>query len=328
MIPTIDIEVEKIAYFYDEFYIGESDITQLVTMTEEGQGSQALDVFVSEFIQTPAQKYQDTVVHYLTQAEQGIFDDNTSSKVLRNIALLSASLTVLLTSNFEKYLRRVESPAVLGGIDTPIKSSIIEEVLAKYEQSIQGAMTQTQSFVLNGIRSIQRDMIAYNAAMTGVPNFESLIGAFKSEMKIKYPDIYNAIKNGNVLATRKFGLEEESVRHYKLGYYADMTTRTVMSEAGRNAVEYLARVSGENVVEFVWLDSRNVKKDREICQTILNTLVGGKSLLALDTETARKYGIMTIEEARSTPDHAFGPNCRHGLQRLDSSFLKLLAEKK
>ena len=46
----------------------------------------------------------------------------------------------------------------------------------------------------------------------------------------------------------------------------------------------------------------------------------GKSLLALDDDTAVKLGIMTVASAKGTSDYAMGPNCRHSIKRVSRRF--------
>jgi hypothetical protein len=135
------------------------------------------------------------------------------------------------------------------------------------------------------------------------------------------------MKNGNILISRKFGPEGESVRHYKVDYYTDMATRATLLNVDRNSNEIMARVNGERVVEYYLSDPRSVIKEREICIEILNNLVEGISILALDEEAASILGCMTVEEAQNTPDFAMGIYCRHGLRRLSEDYLAMINDK-
>jgi hypothetical protein len=82
----------------------------------------------------------------------------------------------------------------------------------------------------------------------------------------------------------------------------------------RTAVEVTAQINGEEVVEYYKRDNRTVKEPRQICIDILSNKTKGKSLLALTQEAANKYGILTIEQART--NGAMGAHCRHSIRSI------------
>jgi hypothetical protein len=231
-------------------------------------------------------------------------------------------------------MREIYSPVIFKGAgltDPKVKDAILKEVLTDYEQRIEGAMSQTQTFVLNGIRTLQREMITENLLIKkGNLKGEMLdaeVAQFKKSLQDKYPELYRGMKEGNILVSRKFGPDGETVRHYKVDYYTDMATRTTLLNVDRDTNTIMAMVNGERIVEYFLSDPRTVRKDREICQDILRHKTEGMSLLALDDEAAEILGIMTVDEAMSTPDYAMGPYCRHSIRRLPEGFLRMINER-
>jgi len=330
MIPKAYINVEPLPYFFDSFYITDDELAKLLAMEEQGQDQEALDSFIADHIIAPSQKYQETISTYLSYADDGPLGAEDTNRLLRNITLLTIGLTALLIWNFKQYTSRVRISTVFKEqelTNAAVKKAILNETLTNYEQLITGTMAQTQTFVLNGIRTLQREIIAENVILKGAKltgdALDSAVKQFKESLRTKYPDLYAAMEKGNILVTRKFQADGgESVRHYKLDYYADMATRTTLLDIDRTTVAVMATVHGERVVGYRLLDPRSVKKDREICKEILAKKVLGQSILALDAEAAAILGIMTVDEAQSTPDYAMGPYCRHGLVRLTSAYLE------
>jgi hypothetical protein len=329
MIPYITIRTEDPVNFYSSFEMDEEDINAFISIYEEGGDQEALDLFMSDYMNLPASKYQKTISGYMGDMDSGPMRNKDQDHLIRNISLLSLGLTTLLTTNFNVYLKKIYGPEVFASADLEeftVKTSILKDVISEFEQLISNSMSQTQSFVLGSIRTLQREMLAENlllrnSKITGEV-LEAEIKRFKDSLRIKYPDIYSATKNGKILASRKFGPDGETVRHYKFDYYVDLATRTTLLNCDRTTNVIMATANDEKVVEYYLSDPREVKQDRVICQEILNTKVQGVSLLALDEETAIKLGIMTVDEAKSTPDYACGPYCRHSMKRCSFDLLK------
>lgn len=329
MISEADVKIQSPNDFYNDFQLNEEELEWLQGMAEEGLGQQALDIFIEAYIVSPGTKYQDVVTKYMIDSSSGVIPSVEANHLVRNIVLLSIGLMSLLTVNFNKFLRKSYSPQMFadsGLRNAEVKASILKEVLSMYDSLIRGATTQTQTFVVSSIRTLQREMITKNFSLkrrgiTGARlNFE--IREFKKGLRSKYPSIYKAMEKGNILALRNFGVENEKIRHYKLDYYVDLTTRTTILNADRNTIEIMATANEERVVGFRLGDPRIVKEERVICQEILNTKILGESVLALDKEAGKKLGIMTVEQARETPDFSFGPYCRHVLERKSKNYLK------
>ena len=231
------------------------------------------------------------------ESESGILSNKDGNNLTRNITLLTLGLSAVLIHNFSLFMKGAYAPVIFEMAslkNADVKSSILKEVLLDYEQRIEGAMSQTQVDVLNGIRTLQREMISENLLIkrSGIKGnmLDAEVDRFRSALKAKYPELYGAMKNGNILISRKFGPEGESVRHYKVDYYTDMATRATLLNVDRNSNEIMARVNGERVVEYYLSDPRSVIKERELCQEVLHNLIEGVSVLALD-ERLRDGGV-------------------------------------
>ena len=78
------------------------------------------------------------------------------------------------------------------------------------------------------------------------------------------------------------------------------------------------------VVELYLADDRPLKTgiEREICKQVLRTKKYGKPLLAIDGETGKMLGIMTVDEYMA--EGGQGPYCRHGYRSIPISLRKVL----
>lgn len=328
MIPDTTIDAVSSAYFYDEYEINDEDISEMVELFNRDEDQDALDVFMQRFIMNPSESYSDVMRYYLGAIDSGAMSKSNQNSLITSVGLLTAGLAMLLSKNFKIYARDIYSNFVnekIGLKNRETQSAIISEVISDYEQLISGTLAQTQAFIVNAIRTVQREIIAENLyiskqRLTGSAlSFE--VERFKISLKQKYPNVYKAIENGNLIVTRSFKDGKEVIRHYKLDYYADLATRTTLLNVDRISNEVHAKTNGDRVIGYELGDPRNVKKDREICQEILSKKILGRSILALDENAATVLGIMTVDQARSTPDYAMGPYCRHILVKLDEGYL-------
>ena len=334
MIPYANIDIENPNGFYDKYQLTDEEIDWLRLMAEDGMLQEAIDIFMSEYQLPPGTKYQDVVSRYIGESESGILSNKDGNNLTRNITLLTLGLSAVLTNNFSLFMKGAYAPVIFevaGLKNADVRNSILKEVILDYEQRIEGAMSQTQVDVLNGIRTLQREMISENLLIkkSGIKGnmLDAEVDRFRSTLKSKYPELYGAMKNGNILISRKFGPEGESVRHYKVDYYTDMATRATLLNVDRNSNEIMARVNGERVVEYYLSDPRSVIKERELCQEVLHNLIEGVSVLALDEEASNILGCMTVEEAQNTPDYCMGIYCRHSIRRLPEDYLATINDK-
>lgn len=339
MIPYTTIATVNPLNFYSEYELSEDELALMVTLTEDGYEQEALDMFLDEFLQPAATKYKDIMTNYLSELNAGPMRDKEQDNLIRSISLLSLGLSSFLSDNFKTFIKNVYAENVFDKAeitDSELKRNIQKEVIAEFEQLIGATMSQTQSFILNSVRTLQREMVAENLFLKNSDisgeALEAEIIRFKEALQVKYPGIYKAMRQGNLMTTVKFSDGQELTRHYKLDYYIDLTVRTTLLNVDRNANMTAALINGERVMEFYLADNRNVQKDREICQHILADKIEGLSILALDEATAKRLGIMTVDEAKSTPDWAFGAMCRHSLKRCNGQYLSsinmLLGENK
>lgn len=333
MIPHVDIYIKNPVNFYNEYELTEDELAWLFMMFEEGKGQDATDIFIQQFILPPGTKCQDVILSYMGDADSGIFEQKDTNSLIRNITLLILGLIVLLKKNYSKYIKSVYAPQILKKnelTNVDVKDSIINEVISKFEESVQGTLTETGIFVVNAIRTLQREFIVENFRLikTKVPEeaMSVIIKQFKASLRTKYPAIYKAIEDRNVVTVSRMTEQGIKSMHYKMDYYIDMNVRATILNVDRYSVQIMALANDEKVVGYRLMDDRLVKRDREICQQILANKRFGLSILATDDDTAQKLGIMSIDEAKSTPDFAMGPNCRHGIYRLSQDFLNQINE--
>lgn len=334
MIPYTTIATVNPLNFYSEYELSEDELALMVTLTEDGYEQEALDMFLDEFLQPAATKYKDVMTNYLSELNAGPMRNKEQDNLIRSISLLSLGLSSFLSDNFKTFIKNVYAGNVFDKAeitDSELKRNIQKEVIAEFEQLIGATMSQTQSFILNSVRTLQREMVAENLFLKNSDisgdALEAEIIRFKEALQVKYPGIYKAMRQGNIMTTVKFADGQELTRHYKLDYYIDLTVRTTLLNVDRNANMIAALTNGERVMEFYKADNRNVQKDREICQDILTNLVNGVSILALDEEAAKILGVMTVDEAKSTPDYFGGAGCRHSLKRCSANFIAYINER-
>lgn len=321
------VNANKIPYFFDENKLTDEDLKILSSLISNNNYNEALDIFINDYILPASYNYSDELISELYLSIEDQLSINETNKLTRNTTLLTISFISFLSYNFKLfsniYSYDIFNKNSLKNYD--VQKSIMKKSLSTFNELIQGSLQNTQSFVVNGIRSIQKEIITNNYILNKSDLSQSEIlrqkNIFKKGLRKKYPYLYNAIDNGNVLTTKNYTESGELIRHYKLEYYLDLFIRKSIMDIDRDTVETVAILNNERVVEYYLFDIRNVKKDREICKKILSNKVNGKSLLALDTDIAKKLNIMTITEAKTTPDFAMGPYCRHSFKRLDKSFL-------
>lgn len=328
MIPYIDIDLSSPVTFYDEFDLIQEEVDMLLDLIEKDKVQEAIDYFINEHILPPGIKYQEVLSKYLLYSSSGPIKSEDRDKLTRNITLLTLGLTSLLYANYNTFTKKVYSDYVFktaGLIDSKSRKAVRDQILNEFDQTIHGTFTQTQYFITNSIKNLQTEIFTINAYLNkaGIEGnaLNLAIDEFKTGLKKRYPEIFKAIREGNVLITHKYGLEGYRVKHFKVDNYIDGIIRNNLLNLDRTSNIVAATIANEKVLEFYKADSRPVKDPREICQSILANKVSGVSILALDDETAEKLGVMTVQEAESTPDFSFGYNCTHGLRRLNRAYL-------
>ena len=314
------LETKNLLLKYD---ISQDELDELQLLFENQNDIDSLELFIKEYMINPGLIYNDEIVKYLRECGGEALPQSEVNNKIRAVSTLSLVILSLLVGNFKKF-SVLYSDFLFKNLkikNNELKRSILKQVIDNFEQTISGSILNTQLFITNAIRTLQKEIISNNFLLKKNKITESLVqkekNLFLKRMMKRYPKISNAINKGNVISIVKDNL----TRHYKVDYYIDFCVRNTLYNAQRETTELIAKSENDLVVEYYWHDKRPAKKDREICQEILDTKVFGKSLLALDGETANKLGIMTVEQAKSTYDYAMGPNCRHFIRRLDESFL-------
>lgn len=331
MIPYNTIQTVLASDFFQEFELSEEVLDDIRELLEEGFTQETIDIIINEYLIPASDKYTGVITDYLYEMDTGPLRDKELDSLTRSISVLSIAFATYLSGIFEKYIKAGYMDVVFEGaniFDKELKKTLYNEIIGEFDRLISNTISQTQGFILNGVRNLQREMISENLLLKNSKIegeiLEQEINRFKQSLRIKYPSIYKAINNKNILTTISFKDGEEITRHYKLDYYVDLVTRTTLLNVDRTANTISALVNNEPVVEFYLADPRNVKKDRELCQEILSNKVNGLSILALNDDVATKLGILTYDEAKSTPDYSFGPYCRHSVRRCSSEYLKSL----
>ncbi|MFW9871958.1 MAG: hypothetical protein ACFFG0_02575 [Candidatus Thorarchaeota archaeon] len=326
MIPSTKITNLSLTGFFDEYQLTEDDIEWLLDMHDNGEVNEAIDILIRDNFLPAGFKYDNAIRTLLGDAESGILEIKDKNKNIRNVILLGIGLNTIWKSIFNKYATNVYSKYIFnitGLKNIDVKKTILSETLGLFDRAISGTLSATSTFVTNSIRSLQKEFIIENLKISNQKITGELLNQeiirFKSELEKKYPEIYRALKNGNILASKKESIN--GIRHYKIENYIDMSVRTTLLNLDRSSNLIMASVNNEPVVEYFLADPRNVKKDREICQEILNNKVFGKSILAIDDKASGILNIMTVDEAITTPDYALGVNCRHSLRRCDNDYL-------
>lgn len=297
--------------------VSEKDLERYTKLIEQGKQDEAIDEFIAKYVNPYVESYQITLQDYISQAEKGQLSTEDQNKLEESIGILTVAISTLLTSNFNSFID-VLAPSVFEDNDivsAKLKKAILEQTLGQFEQLTQGAMLETQTNVLNYVRTLQKEMIIENQLIASQGFVDQAlmneIERFKDSLRAKYPDLYKALDNGQILKSKLDA--DGNYINYKLDKYSEMSIRTTLLNVDRTAVEVTATIEGAEVVEYYKRDNRTVKEPRIICINILGNKTQGKSLLALTPEAAQKYGIMTLAEARG--QGAMGPHCRHSIKR-------------
>jgi len=334
MIPYVyNIKIENISYIFEKYNLSDENIAFLTKMADEGLLQEAIDILVNEFILPPSVYYQDVISQYIQYSEAGILKEKDKNKLIRNTAILTTGLIALLNSNFSKFIKDIYSGYIFkknGLDDSKIQKAITDETVNNFNEKLTNALAQTQYFSANSIRTLQRELLSedLNIKNSGIKGdeLEREMERFYKSMREKYPQIYKAMESNNILITKNYTTEGGTVRHDRVDYYTELLARTTLLNSDRNSAEVMAIANGEPAVEYILADPRNVVKEREICQHILNTKTMGRSILALNEDVAKAFGVMTVDEAKGTPDYSMGPFCRHTIARLEPEYLNALKE--
>lgn len=238
----------------------------------------------------------------------GIFFDRAQNSIITGVRRFS-------TDVIAKYCFKMH-----GITRAELQKAILDGTVNQFESYIKGAMANTPATVLQSIREIQREWILRNQKIRFSRDMDAILyrgeDEFKQMLKRKYRPLFDQIEKGQILKSRTMG--DGNVRSFTLSEYVDMSVRATVMNVDRNSAEIAANFYGDRVVEYYLRDTRPVKtEEREVCANILGRRIKGKALLALDEDTARVLGIMTIDHAKR--EGAMFIHCRHSIRRIDAA---------
>jgi len=303
------------------YNVTKKDLAHYEKLIADGDIEQAISEFIDKYIRPFVSQYEQEMLIILQRSLERELTQEQQNKTALKISALSAALSVLITTNFSKLSKlHIETLKKIGLIDARKMANITEKHLVEnFNILTKEAMTRTNQNIINNIRNVQRAIAVDTAGLIkrgiqGV-DLEAAKMQLKNTLLKRFPQYQEMLKTGNFLLSR-------DNKKLNLNSYIDMSVRTTLLNVDRDIAENEARINDDEVVEYYKADKRIVKEPRVICQHILQNKVNGKSLLALNENAARKYGIMTIEQAKS--EGAMGPNCTHSFKSVSRQFMKEL----
>jgi hypothetical protein len=321
------IEITNPFKLFNKFNVTGKDLKLYTSLIDKGQPDKAINLFIDKYMLNPSTVFSNQIGRYLNDSQEGELLQIDKNNVLKSVGALTNGITNLFKSNFQKFMDKYgESIFSSLNIRTKkVKQSILDATSSQYEDLISQRFNDINSNVSGNIRDIQRDFIIQNQKINRLKRLEEYkknpglikkeMDRFHNELRKTHPDYYK------MLDEKKFVTYANGSKH-SIESYTEMATSTTLLNVDRTATEVVAKTKGQEVVEYYKRLVRRVKTNRKICPTILRNKVMGKSLLALNADTAQALGIMTIEQARATPDFAMGVNCRHSIRPVSRTFLR------
>lgn len=303
--------------------IHQDEITYYQDLLELDEDQDAIDEFVEVFIISVALVYQRRMRLYLGQALEQELSLVALNKLLTKVSTATIKATTELLKNFERFLL-VYADWTFNkfGIDAPkLKRAILQATLEQFKVLTEGAMMRTNQQVLSNIRMMQKEIIVSNQKFRRLKytgkRLDLEVANFRRGLRKLHPEYFQAMEDGKVLAY-------SNGRRVTLNQYADMSVRATLLNVDRTAVEVDAEIRGVEVLEYYLRDRRTLKtgNERKICKDVLSRKIGGKSLVAMNEQAANKFGIMTLQEAKS--QGAMGVWCRHSVRAVSKNFMKKL----
>jgi len=317
---------------FEELNISKKDQALYKRLAEKGQFNKLTSMFLNRYILPNSRKYQDMVKRLMARTGDRILPNADINDVSVKISSATIGFRAALKRMFATVINTAYAPGIFTrlGITSPqVKNTIKSNTLEIFKKHTEAALAQTNPTILRAIRERQKGLILINARIDRARNAGELlqknVGAFKDSLLRNLDKVspeFRKINNDQMVIYRDGSM-------HKLDQYAEMATRTTLLNVERTAVEVKETVRGRRVVEYYQRDPRAAKTPRKICPVILRQKFAGKSLLALDAEAASVLSIMTVEQAKATPDFAMGVFCRHSIRpisaTLNNEIEKLLA---
>lgn len=324
------VQIQDPMQLFYRFVVSDDDIDLYKKLMDEGEEEKAIDMFIDTYMVSISELYGGTISYYLNEVQRGEMTQKDKNGIEKSVILLSSALALSMNNNFRTFTKEVYAPVIFDELQitsAKVKRAVFDATIAQFEELTEGAMNETSRFILRNIRQMQREIVIENQRIgtvkeiTGKLNKE--VNKFRERVRREIPGFYEAMEEGKILKSKKIMRNgQEIVYHYRLENYAGMATRTTILNVDRTATEVHAKVEELPVVEYYLRDNRPLKtgKEREICKFILKHKYMGKSVLALDEETAGKLGIMSLTYAKE--NGAMGPYCRHSIKPVSKTYLR------
>ena len=298
---------------FSEYYVSDKDIARYTKLIESGEIEKAMDEFMVKYVSSAIETYQDETMKYFDAGTSGEVDRESSIAMYSSIISLSVAFKNTIKDSVTKMFKLISKQVFIDeGITSPdAKKAILEVTINRFNELIEGAMSQTQAAILQPIRDAQRMFITANQSIVknglSGKKLDEFNKQFKKNIAKQIPQIREFADKGLLMS--------RAGQTFEFDKYFDMATRTTALNIERHAVEYMAEIDQDQIVEYKLIDDRKLKiHGREICKSVLTNKIEGKSYLALTENAAQKLGIKMLSSAKE--GGAMGVHCRHGIKRV------------
>ena len=289
------------------------DQARYAGLIKSGNIEQALDEYIDKYVNPFVDEYSDKLAEFMQFVKD---QEKSDTAAIIGIAAATIGISTLLKNNFALITTLYTKYLTKDIKSDEVKQRILETALNRFNEQIDGTMSRTSQNVINAIREIQTSFITEEARLRSLglrgQKVQDGVELFKKQVKIKFPNYEDMIKNKSFLKSTPDA--KGITRNYQIEPYIEKFIRTSILDVDRISSEVSATTNGALVVEYYKRDNRSVIKERVICKRILKTNVFGLPLLALSEEVGKLLGIMTVDQAKNTPDYAMGSFCRHSIR--------------
>ncbi len=304
--------------------ISDYDIKEFQRLVKAGREEEAVERMARRYPKEIAVNYARWALAMLKESAQRIFSAGEMAQAERQLSIATVSTSRILTESMGAFIGKVLAPKIFTDnkitVDR-VRKAILQQTQYQFETLIDGAMAGTRSDILAMVRKFQREMIVRNQALRfqGAPEevIEWEKAHFREMLENKFPLDMKHIEEGKILKSRM--LSDGTFRHFDLEEYTEMSVHRTLMNLEQTSVETAAQIGDFKVIELYLRDHRKIKSDeRPVCAEVLAKKVHGRSLLALDPETAKALGILTLDAARN--QGCMGFNCRHSIRNVDAAY--------
>lgn len=323
---------------FQKFKISKSDEKLYKQLVESATTAEELDKvinhFMSKYVIKSNQNIYNLILDTLNISLTQQLTAKETSELQTVFTLSSRVYEDVLKINFA-IISNMIIPTITNmvGGDKFIEKQLVNQLVESFENRIMGAMATTRADVLTTVRQLQTEMIIRNKqylAMKENGVLDSIIEKeklrFKQDMIKKYPRLEKMLNEGKVLKSRSWTDKDgiERFKSYTLDDYTEMSVSETLKNVDRDAVELVAKYSGDCVVEFYVADNRNVEEPNHACEKIMNNKLYGKSLLATSEYYSKLFGIWSIDKAKAEHSLEISRHCRHSIRKAPEDILNKL----